>query len=161
MLSIDRNRLLKELPETAHPEEQQQMQVSAVGPIQRPIQNQEIWMGGIDPGISNLPPIFPGPGSMMAQRGGGRGVLGLMGMPRGMGAPPLHRPVMAPLPGHGLIPPKSSEEDELKDLEALLSKKSFMELQKSKTGEELLDLIHRPTAKETAVAAKVLVFIWA
>lgn len=42
----------------------------------------------------------------------------------------------------------------MKDLEALLNKKSFRELQKSKTGEELLDLIHRPTAKETAVAAK-------
>ncbi|CAN1259698.1 Putative N6-adenosine-methyltransferase MT-A70-like [Linum perenne] len=47
-----------------------------------------------------------------------------------------------------------TEEDEFKDLEALLSKKSFREMQKSKTGEELLDLIHRPTAKETAMAAK-------
>ena len=48
-----------------------------------------------------------------------------------------------------------SEKEEMKDLEALLNKKTFKELQKSKTGEELLDLIHRPTAKETAVAAKV------
>ncbi len=46
----------------------------------------------------------------------------------------------------------------MKDLEALLKKKSFMEMQKSKTGEELLDLIHRPTAKETAVAEKV--YFW-
>jgi len=48
-----------------------------------------------------------------------------------------------------------SFDDDMKDLEALLNKKSFREMQKSKTGEELLDLIHRPTAKETAVAAKV------
>ncbi|KAI3524085.1 hypothetical protein L1887_02732 [Cichorium endivia] len=41
--------------------------------------------------------------------------------------------------------PPRTEEDDLKDLEALLNKKSFKELQKSKTGEELLDLIHRPT----------------
>ncbi|CAI0473033.1 unnamed protein product [Linum tenue] len=47
-----------------------------------------------------------------------------------------------------------TEEDDMKDLEAILNKKSFKEMQKSKTGEELLDLIHRPTAKETAVAAK-------
>ncbi|XP_042484206.1 probable N6-adenosine-methyltransferase MT-A70-like [Macadamia integrifolia] len=47
------------------------------------------------------------------------------------------------------------EEDDLKDLEALLNKKSIKELQKSKTGEELLDLIHCPTAKETTVTAKV------
>jgi mRNA (2'-O-methyladenosine-N6-)-methyltransferase len=44
-------------------------------------------------------------------------------------------------------------EDE--DIDALLTKKSFKELQQSKTGEELLELLHRPTAKETANAAKV------
>ncbi|KAI3698636.1 hypothetical protein L2E82_42331 [Cichorium intybus] len=42
---------------------------------------------------------------------------------------------------------EATEEDDLKDLEALLNKKSFKELQKSKTGEELLDLIHRPTVQ--------------
>ncbi|KAL3654054.1 hypothetical protein CASFOL_003735 [Castilleja foliolosa] len=47
-----------------------------------------------------------------------------------------------------------NEEDEMKDCEALLNKKSFKEMQKSKTGEELFDLIHRPTAKEKNVAAK-------
>jgi mRNA (2'-O-methyladenosine-N6-)-methyltransferase len=47
-----------------------------------------------------------------------------------------------------------TEEDELKDLELLLNKKTYREKQNTKTGEELLDLIHRPTAKETAVAAK-------
>jgi mRNA (2'-O-methyladenosine-N6-)-methyltransferase len=48
-----------------------------------------------------------------------------------------------------------TEEEDLKDLEVLLSKKTYKEKQNTKTGEELLDLIHRPTAKETAVAAKV------
>ncbi|KAI3519672.1 hypothetical protein L1887_08887 [Cichorium endivia] len=43
--------------------------------------------------------------------------------------------------------PPRTEEDDLKDLEALLNKKSFKELQKSKTGEELLDLIYRPTVQ--------------
>ena len=106
-------------------------------------------------------PMFP--------RGGTR-VLGMMGIPRGMGGiPPFHRPPLGPgaavgLPGGGLgamMGQKSrSEDDDLKDLEALLNKKSFREMQKSKTGEELLDLIHRPTARETAVAAKVCDFLW-
>lgn len=47
-----------------------------------------------------------------------------------------------------------TEEEDLKDLELLLNKKTYREKQNTKTGEELLDLIHRPTAKETAVAAK-------
>ncbi|XP_002989604.2 probable N6-adenosine-methyltransferase MT-A70-like [Selaginella moellendorffii] len=54
----------------------------------------------------------------------------------------------------GQLPTKSGSEDVMKDLETLLAKKSYLESQKSKTGEELLDLLHRPTAKETAVAAK-------
>lgn len=75
-----------------------------------------------------------------------------------MGLPPQHRGPFGPNAGMGgsnavAVKPKS-EEDVMKDLEALLNKKSFKEMQKSKTGEELLDLIHRPTAKETAVAAK-------
>lgn len=44
----------------------------------------------------------------------------------------------------------------MSDLQNMLNKKSFREMQKSKTGEELLDLIYRPTAKESAVPARVL-----
>ncbi|GFP99484.1 probable n6-adenosine-methyltransferase mt-a70-like [Phtheirospermum japonicum] len=47
-----------------------------------------------------------------------------------------------------------TKEDEMKDCETLLNKRSFKEMQKSKTGEELLDLIHRPTFKEIDEAAK-------
>ncbi|KAK6162224.1 hypothetical protein DH2020_002065 [Rehmannia glutinosa] len=85
----------------------------------------------------------------------------MMGVPRGVGVPPpMHRqPSMTPTGFQGggtnaLAMKPRTEEDDMKDLEALLNKKSFKEMQKSKTGEELLDLIHRPTAKETAVAAK-------
>eukprot|EP00897_Mesotaenium_endlicherianum_P000948 jgi/Mesen1/10854/ME000093S10374 len=46
------------------------------------------------------------------------------------------------------------EEEEPGGLEALLSRKSYKEAQQTKTGEELLQLLQRPTAKETAVAAK-------
>ncbi|KAH7513675.1 hypothetical protein FEM48_Zijuj11G0006100 [Ziziphus jujuba var. spinosa] len=120
----------------------------------------DIWMGPNDPHMSGLPPMFPGsgppPGALMGPRGGPRGgAMSMMGMPRGIGVPPLHRPPMGPNSGIGGNAMKmSTEEDDMKDLEALLNKKSFREMQKSKTGEELLDLIHRPTAKETAVAAK-------
>ncbi|KAJ0431342.1 putative mRNA (2'-O-methyladenosine-N(6)-)-methyltransferase [Helianthus annuus] len=97
-------------------------------------------------------------GQMMGQRG-------VMGRPRGMAVSAMHRPMgmgmYSPMGGSGggggggmNSKPPRSEEDDLKDLEALLNKKSFKEMQKSKTGEELLDLIHRPTARETAVAAK-------
>uniref|UniRef100_A0A6V7QW59 N6-adenosine-methyltransferase MT-A70-like n=1 Tax=Ananas comosus var. bracteatus TaxID=296719 RepID=A0A6V7QW59_ANACO len=115
----------------------------------------EMWMGPPDPQFSGMSPMFPGP--MGGPRGGPR-VMGLMGMPRMMGLPPLQRPLM----GHGgamsgintPVPKQRTEEDDLKDLEALLNKKTFREKQKTKTGEEILDLIHRPTARETAVAAK-------
>ena len=40
-------------------------------------------------------------------------------------------------------------------VEALLSRKSFREVQQSKRGEELLELLQKPTAKETAAAARV------
>ncbi|CAA6663344.1 unnamed protein product [Spirodela intermedia] len=177
VMGIDRSRLLKELPETAqlnqstseptpadgnmpnHSGGMAAVDASTAALMPRP-PHPEMWLGPVDPHLSGLPPIFPGaggPGSMLGPRGGPRGVMGLMGIPRGIGVPPLHRPPLAPPPGMGgpsLLPQKSTEEDDLKDLEALLSRKSFMELQKSKTGEELLDLIHRPTAKETAVAAK-------
>nr|DAD36180.1 TPA_asm: hypothetical protein HUJ06_006820 [Nelumbo nucifera] len=180
VLKIDRDLLMKELPESAHMQQQQQEpnsedgnQVQSAmttgadvngavfgmgGAIARPLP--DMWVGPVDPHISGLPPIFPaggGPPPMMGPRGGPR-VMGMMGIHRGMGVPPLHRPPMGPVAtmgGPNSTPLKMrTEEDDLKDLEALLNKKSFREMQKSKTGEELLDLIHRPTAKETAVAAK-------
>lgn len=146
VMGIDRTRLLKELPESKQnmaPNEgaqAQQMGPSGFGvggQFPRPVG--DMWMG---------PPMM-NPGPMMGPRGGPR----MMMMPRGMGVPPIHRAMIG---GPSSIPMKPrTEEDDLKDLEALLNKKSFKELQKSKTGEELLDLIRRPTAKETAVAAKV------
>eukprot|EP01018_Ginkgo_biloba_P012825 Gb_00271 [translate_table: standard] len=135
----------------------------------------DMWIGSGEPHMQGVPgmpapgpPMFSGggPPPIMGPRGGPR-VMGMMGMPGpgsvpglGMGfrgVPPMHRPPLGPVPSSG--PPTSSskprtEEDDMKDLEALLNKKSFREMQKSKTGEELLDLIHRPTARETAVAAK-------
>ena len=183
VLGIDRTRLVKELPESAQYQQQQESssdgnQTQSLqrgggggdvnsagfgmgGPISRPMP--DMWMGPGDAHLSGLPPMFPGaggPGPMLGPRGGSR-VMGpsMMGIPRGMGVPPLHRPPLGPnmgMSGPNASPMKPrTEEDDLKDLEALLNKKSFRELQKSKTGEELLDLIHRPTARETAVAAKV------
>lgn len=185
VVEIDRSRLVKELPESKqlHQNESnpsggnQIQQVGAMGGGDfnsgmfgmgslMPRSVPDMWMGPGDPHFSGMPPIFPGnggPGPMMGQRGGPRGMVGMMGMPRGMmGVPPMHRPptgLNAQTGGSNAISMKPrTEEDDLKDLEALLNKKSFKELQKSKTGEELLDLIHRPTAKETAVAAKVFLF---
>lgn len=182
VLGIDRTRLLKELPESKQEsssaygnacqnQSQNQKQVGASGidvnggifgmggPFPRPFQ--DMWMGANDHRSPGMPPLFPGsgpPGALMGPRGVPR-VMGIMGMPRGIGLPPLQRPLLgqnAAIGGPNSIPQKiRSEEDDMKDLEALLNKKSFRELQKSKTGEELLDLIHRPTARETAVAAKV------
>ncbi|CAM6082470.1 unnamed protein product [Calypogeia fissa] len=133
----------------------------------------DMWGGGGDPHMQGGPgplpgpgpPIFPGgPPPAMVQRGGPRGMMGMPGpLGPGMGfggmAGPFQRP---PLVQHGLGigPPgvggkgKGGDDDEMKDLETLLNKKSYRELQQSKTGEELLELLHRPTAKETAVAAK-------
>ncbi|OVA20640.1 MT-A70-like [Macleaya cordata] len=178
VLAIDRSRLVKELPESSLLQQQQE-QNSADGNQNQNQQvitsggevngggfgmggamprQQDMWLAPGDPNLSGLSPIFPAPGSMMGPRGGPRG-MGLMGIPRVMGGGiPFHRPPFgqnAPIGGPNLTPLKPrTEEEDMKDLEALLSKKSFRELQKSKTGEELLDLIHRPTAKETAVAAK-------
>ncbi|KAK9147219.1 hypothetical protein Scep_005976 [Stephania cephalantha] len=167
VLAIDRSRLLKELPESSHLQHQQdsysvddqQLQLDGNGggvygmggAMARP---PDMWIGHSDPHLAGLPPMFPvagAPGPMMVPRGGGPRGMGLVGIPRVM--PPMHRPPMLPNSNSILMKPRT-EEDDLKDLEALLSKKSFMELQKTKTGEEILDLIHRPTAKETAVAAK-------
>ncbi|XP_042508168.1 N6-adenosine-methyltransferase MT-A70-like isoform X2 [Macadamia integrifolia] len=169
VLEIDRSRLVKELPESS---QQQQLELSSGdgnqiqapgtggadrngavfgmgGAMPRPMP--DMWLGPAEPHLSGFPPVFPAAGSpMMGPRGGPR--LGMMGLPRGLGVPPLHRP---PSGSPNSAPLKlRTEEEDMKDLEALLNKKSFKELQKSKTGEELLDLIHRPTAKETAVAAK-------
>ncbi|KAK4260641.1 hypothetical protein QN277_003731 [Acacia crassicarpa] len=181
VLNIERTRLVRELPESA---QYQQLESSSgdgnvnqnqgqqiattgsdmnnglfgmAGQVPRPMS--DMWMPPGEPHMG-LPPIFPGgggPASMMGPRGAPR-VMGMMGMPRGIGISPMHRPPMgpnSPASGPNVMPHKPrTEEDDMKDLEALLNKKSFREMQKSKTGEELLDLIHRPTAKETAVAAK-------
>uniref|UniRef100_A0A1J3J0Q5 N6-adenosine-methyltransferase MT-A70-like n=1 Tax=Noccaea caerulescens TaxID=107243 RepID=A0A1J3J0Q5_NOCCA len=153
--AIDRTRLLKELPEsfqgnskssrvveTPKPIENSTPSggfgVSGSGNFQRP---PEMWSG--DPNMGFRP-------MMSAPRG-----MGMMGMHHPMGMmgrpPPFPLPLPLPVPANQKL---RSEEDDLKDVEALLSKKSFKEKQQSKTGEELLDLIHRPTAKEAATAAK-------
>ncbi|XP_071696349.1 putative N(6)-adenosine-methyltransferase MT-A70-like [Rutidosis leptorrhynchoides] len=136
---IDRTKLMKELPESKPNESNSNN--SIIGNATQ--QTNSGWIGQGDGG------------QMMGPRG-------MMGRPRGIGLSPMHRPppmgMYSPMsggPGGGSNgKPNRTEEDDLKDLEALLNKKSFKELQKSKAGEELLDLIHRPTAKETAVAAK-------
>lgn len=107
--------------------------------------------------MQGMTAMFPG---NMGPRGGHRGMVGMMGMPRGVGVPPpMPRPPMGPNGGfvgggNSIALKPRTEEDDMKDLENMLNKKSFKEMQKSKTGEELLDLIHRPTAKESAVAAR-------
>ncbi|KAJ4955537.1 hypothetical protein NE237_012320 [Protea cynaroides] len=169
VLDIDRSRLVKELPESSQ-QQHLELRSSDGNQIQPPVTGgadmngavfgmggamprpmPDMWLGPAEPHLSGLPPVFPAAGSpLMGPRGGPR--LGMMGLPRGMGVPPLHRPPSGG-PNSSPLKPRTEEED-MKDLEALLNKKSFRELQKSKTGEELLDLIHRPTARETAVAAK-------
>lgn len=157
--AIDRSKLLKELPESAsvpqiqppptpQPTPSETETNSAMTPRPPPVPQQTDMWG------HPMPPMFPRP----------RGLT----MPRmAPGLMPLQRPFMAPgavIPmggGPGPSPTQlkhRSEEDELKDLELLLNKKTYREKQNTKTGEELLDLIHRPTAKETAVAAKVCFF---
>ncbi|OEL25388.1 putative N6-adenosine-methyltransferase MT-A70-like, partial [Dichanthelium oligosanthes] len=151
--AVGRSKLLKELPESASAPQVQPPPTpqaaptetdanSAIIPRPPPLQQPDMWG-------HPMPPMFPRP----------RG----MAMPRMPGLMPLQRPFMAPgavIPmGGGLGPSPTqlkqrTEEEELKDLELLLNKKTYREKQNTKTGEELLDLIHRPTAKETAVAAK-------
>ncbi|KAH7550121.1 hypothetical protein JRO89_XS13G0138600 [Xanthoceras sorbifolium] len=92
------------------------------------MQRTEMW----DPHMGGM---YPGGEGMMGPRG-----RGVMGMQRG-----------------GLMSNSSrqnlrTEQDDLNDINEMLSKKTYKESQRSKTGEELLDLIQRPTAKETAVA---------
>lgn len=156
VMNIDRTRLLKELPETKqlndgswndessridqHAGKSGEGLISGVGRGMP-----DMWMGG-------------GPMMMMGPRGIGARGMGMMGVPRGVGVPPPMQRQPSMLPNALSLKPRTEEED-MKDLVALINKKSFREMQKSKTGEELLDLIHRPTAKETAVAAKVLCFL--
>lgn len=148
VFEIDRSRLVKELPESRSGS----AAVADGGGVPRPPPV---------PAATVPAPMFPGPGTARPR------MMGMMGMPpRGtMVAPsPMHRPPSA-LPAQAPAAGPNSgrlrtEEDDMKDLEALLNKKSFREMQKSKQGEELLDLIHRPTAKETAVAAKVCTLGW-
>ncbi|KAI9175070.1 hypothetical protein LWI28_026908 [Acer negundo] len=135
VLGIDRIRLLKELPESV----QQNQDLNANGNnsssgnqnldlygMQRP----EMW----EPHMAGM---YPGGGGMMGPRG-----RGVMGMQRGG------------MMGNGIRQQNRTEEDDWNDIQEMLSKKTYKESQRSKTGEELLDLIQRPTAKETAVAAK-------
>ncbi|XP_057518697.1 N6-adenosine-methyltransferase MT-A70-like [Amaranthus tricolor] len=168
VMNIDRMKLTKELPESnirvsdVTSNKVYESEANGAGMAVMPRGGiQEVWnIGPGDPHMQGMPPMFPGP--MMGGPRGGPGPrgMGMMGMHRGMGMPPHHRP--PPFGSNGSIgvlnagvPVKqTSEEDVMKDLEALLNKKSFKEMQKSKTGEELLDLIHRPTARETMVAAK-------
>jgi mRNA (2'-O-methyladenosine-N6-)-methyltransferase len=160
--AIDRTKLLKELPESttlvppqppALPPQatSSETDTSSAGlprpPPPPPQQQQDMW-------AHSMPPMFPRPRGMT-----------MPGMQRMMpGMMPLQRPFMSPSgviqmgAGSGPMPTQQNqrtEEEDLKDLEVLLSKKTYKEKQNTKTGEELLDLIHRPTAKETAVAAKV------
>lgn len=155
IMNIDRTRLLKELPETKQMNDGSRvMEATKIGEIVSD-------GGGFGMG-SGVPDMWVGGPMMMGPRGGGARGMGMIGVPRGVGIPPpMHRqPPANPSvlqnvgTNNPALKPRTEEED-MKDLEALLNKKSFKEMQKSKTGEELLDLIHRPTARETAVAAKV------
>ncbi|KAM3282146.1 N6-adenosine-methyltransferase MT-A70-like [Capsicum chinense] len=164
VLNIDRTRLLKELPESKQSEgfsggsrgsqEMVKRGSDSGGVFGMGRAMSEMWE---HPHMQGMTAMFPG--NMGGPRGGHRGMVGMMGMPRGVGVPPpMPRPPMGlsgPVGGGNSIALKPrTEEDEMKDLENMLNKKSFKEMQKSKTGEELLDLIHRPTAKESAVAAR-------
>ncbi|KAL0313421.1 UNVERIFIED_CONTAM: N6-adenosine-methyltransferase MT-A70-like [Sesamum radiatum] len=155
VMNIDRTRLLKELPETKQLNEGNSndgIRIAEAG------KSGENMIGGGGFGVGRgIQDMWMGGPMMMGPRGVGPRGMGMIGVPRGVGVPPpMHRPSpMAPSGGGNALALKPrTEEDDMKDLEALLNKKSFREMQKSKTGEELLDLIHRPTAKETAVAAK-------
>lgn len=123
VMSIDRMRLVRELPEEA-----QHRQKRA-----RESEN-------VNPGTSGEWAVGQVMGDMWMYCGRGRA----MGLPPASSRAALGRQRQI------------TEEDYLKDLEALLNKKSFREMQKSKTGEEILSIINRPTARETAVAAKVV-----
>ncbi|KAL1548053.1 mRNA (2'-O-methyladenosine-N(6)-)-methyltransferase [Salvia divinorum] len=144
VMNIDRTRLLKELPETKQLNEG----ISNSNDGQMVGKSGESLIGGGGFGVGRgMPEMWMGGPMMMGPRG-----MGMIGMPRGVGVPPPMQRQPPMLPSLSMKP--RTEEEDMKDLEALINKKSFKEMQKSKTGEELMDLIHRPTAKETAVAAK-------
>ncbi|XP_047950272.1 N6-adenosine-methyltransferase MT-A70-like [Salvia hispanica] len=146
VMNIDRTRLLKELPETKQLNEGTLN--SNDGKMVGKSGESLIGGGGFDVG-RGMPEVWmPGP-MMMGPRSMG---MNMIGVPKGVGVPPPMQRQSLMLPSLSMKP--RTEEEDMKDLEALINKKSFKEMQKSKTGEELLDLIHRPTAKETAVAAK-------
>ncbi|KAK2439478.1 mRNA (2'-O-methyladenosine-N(6)-)-methyltransferase [Trifolium repens] len=175
VLNIDRTRLLRELPETAQHQQQNESSFGDVntnqnqnqrqfntdsanvngvmigGPVLRP--TSDMWMSQGDPHMSGLPPMFSGGGPRGAPR-----LMGMMASQRGIGIPPMHRLPLGPnVSGSSVnaIPQKpKTYDDDVKDVEALLNKKTFKEMQKSKAGEELYHLLHRPTARETAVAEK-------
>ncbi|CAH8272881.1 unnamed protein product [Arabidopsis lyrata] len=155
VLAIDRTRLLKELPESF----QGNNESNRVAETPNLVENSIVSAGGFGvSGSGNFPrpemwggdpnmgfrPMMNAPRGM--QMMGMHHPMGIMGRP-----PPFPLPLPLPVPSNQKL---RSEEDDLKDVEALLSKKSFKEKQQSRTGEELLDLIHRPTAKEAATAAK-------
>ncbi|RVW91695.1 N6-adenosine-methyltransferase MT-A70-like [Vitis vinifera] len=147
---IDRTRLVKELPESA--QYQQQQESSSDGN-----QNQSLQRGGggdVNSGGFGMGGLFLGQCQTCGWDRGCPFIRLASDVSRRRRARPPLGPNMG-MSGPNATPMKPrTEEDDLKDLEALLNKKSFREMQKSKTGEELLDLIHRPTARETAVAAK-------
>lgn len=144
VLAIDRTRLLKELPESFN---------ESGRVVEAPNNNNStVSSGNGGFGVSGSG-NFPRPEMWPMMNAGMMGMhhhhhpMGMMGRP-----PPFPLPLPLPVPVNHKV---RSEDDDLKDVEALLSKKSFKEKQQSRAGEELLDLIHRPTAKEAATAAKV------
>ncbi|CAD5195263.1 unnamed protein product [Musa acuminata subsp. malaccensis] len=171
--SINRNKLLKELPESSSQGQQPPLRhisternsskgnYQAQGPNMAGVDNTsmmmaspslDMWMGPPDAHLAGMPHLFPGSGGPPSLAGGGPRAMGLIGLA------PLQRPLIGPgnTPGgpNPAMLKQGTEEDDLNDLDALLNKKTFKEMQLSKAGEELLELIHRPTAKEAAAAAK-------
>ncbi|XP_010421999.1 PREDICTED: N6-adenosine-methyltransferase MT-A70-like isoform X2 [Camelina sativa] len=156
VLAIDRTRLLKELPESFQGNNESKRVVETPNSIE----NSTVSAGGF--GVSGSGNNYPRP--EMWGSDPNMGFRSMMNAPRGMQMMGMHHPmgIMSrppPFPVPLTLPVPSNqklkiEDDELKDVEALVSKKSFKEKQQSRTGEELLDLIHRPTAKEAATAAK-------
>ncbi|CAH8353434.1 unnamed protein product [Eruca vesicaria subsp. sativa] len=133
VLAIDRTRLLKELPESFN-------EPGRV--VEAPNTSTASGFGVSGNGNFPRPEMWPMMNAPM---------MGMHHHPMGMMGRPPPFPLPLPVPVNQKV---RSEDDDLKDVEALLSKKSFKEKQQSRAGEELLDLIHRPTAKEAATAAK-------
>lgn len=145
VLAIDRTRLLKELPESFN---------ESGRVVEATNNNNNNNSTGGSFGVSGSgnfarPEMWPMMNAGMMGMHHHHHQMGMMGRP-----PPFPLPLPLPLPVPVNHKVGRSEDDDLKDVEALLSKKSFKEKQQSRAGEELLDLIHRPTAKEAATAAK-------